>query len=70
MTYGSRLRAKTDQNHPSNLSWPNTKPSFWVLERMAEEEFQKRITGGFDPKHLCTTCFVALPVTGQCDYCS
>lgn len=68
MTYASRLVAKLDPRHPVNQSFPKTGRG-QVSDEVAEEEFQKKLTGGFDRNRyggICQVCFCARPVNGRC----
>lgn len=60
-TYGTRLRARKDPQHPCNKSFGHRPPNLpeEYRDRIAEKEFQQKLTGGFNTKksNRCDTCF-------------
>lgn len=69
-TYGTRLRARTDPQHPCNKSFgfkpPNLPDEY--KDRIAEKEFQQKLTGGYNTKrsNRCETCFQCRSANGTC----
>lgn len=70
-TYGTRLRARKDPQHPCNKSFgfkpPNLPEEY--RDRIAEKEFQAKLTGGYNTKrsNRCEMCFTTKSANGTCN---
>ena len=40
-----------------------------AIDAIAEKQFNAKVLGGFNPKIKCSSCYIALPLSGVCNYC-
>lgn len=63
-TYGAKLRAKLDPQHPCNQSFGTKK----FPGGMDDDEAELKLTGGFDTRksNICPRCFTTRSQNGSC----